>query len=178
MVPLSKWEIESVVFQMDGEKAPGLDGFPPAFFHHYWPLVKKDLYCMVSSFFNRGYLLKELNNTKLILIPKKDCPEHPGDFRPISLCYVTYRIISKVLANRLKNIVPTIVTEFQNAFIKRRSISDNIILAGEVLHHLQKQKKSKNFWCGYKVDFAKAFDKLSWNFLLNVLKRINFPHIG
>lgn len=173
--PLTKFEIETAVFQMEGNKAPGPDGYPPSFFQHHWPTIRDDIFNMVASFFNRGFLLKDLNMTHMVLIPKHEQACSLKDFRPISLCNVSYRIISKVLANRLQHLMPTLISPFQNAFLKGRSISDNIIMTGELLHHMKKQKKSKNYWAAMKVDFFKAFDKVSWSFLLQVLKDMNFP---
>lgn len=174
-LPVTKIEVETALFQMEGNKAPGPDGYSVSFFQHYWELIQNEIFDMVANFFHRGYILKELNFTNLVLIAKKECPDSPGDYRPISLCNVVYRIISKVQANKIKDLMPQLITEFQNAFVKGRNISDNIILAGEMMHHLNKQKKAKNFWCGYKVDFAKAFDKISWDFLFLVLQEMDFP---
>lgn len=173
--PITKLEIETAVFQMEGNKAPGPDGFPPSFFQTMWPTIQNDIYAMVASFFNRGYLLKELNRTNVVLIPKDQNPCSPKDFRPISLCNVTYRIISKVLANKLQPLMSSLVTKHQNAFVKGRCISDNIILTGEILHHIKKQKRSKSFWAALKVDYFKAFDRIRWDFLIQVLHHLNFP---
>lgn len=144
ILPITKMEVETAIFQMDGNKAPSPDGFPISFFQHYWQLVEQDVYAMVHRFFHRGFILKELNLTNLVLIVKKECPETPGDFRPISLCNVTYRIISKVLANRLKDVIPSLISKFQNAFVKGRNISDNIILAGEMLHTSIRKRDPKS----------------------------------
>lgn len=122
-IPITKLEVETAVFQMDGNKAQGPDGFSVSFFQHYWELVQHDVCQMVHNFFSRGFIIKELNITNLVLIAKKECPEHPGDFRPISLCNVTYRIISKVLANRIRELMPSLISEFQNEFVKGRNIS-------------------------------------------------------
>lgn len=131
--PITKMEIETTVFQMDSNKAPGPDGFHPSFYQHMRPTIQHDIYGMVASFFNRGYLLKELNKTNVVLIPKQHNPNQLKDFRPISLCNVSYRIISKVLANRLQPLLSQLISPFQNAFVKGRVISDNIILTTEIL---------------------------------------------
>lgn len=106
---------------------------PAIFYQHYWPEVGNDLIDMVASFLNRGYLLKELNQTIITLIPKGDSQESFKDFRPISLCKVAYKVISKTLANRLQMIMPEVITPYQNAFAKGRLISDNILVAHELL---------------------------------------------
>ncbi|KAF7841945.1 reverse transcriptase [Senna tora] len=87
---------------MDGSKAPGLDGsLPPMFFQKTWSVFEHDIYHVVSSFLNRGHMLRELNLTNMSLIPKTESPASISDYRPIGLCNVVYKIISKVLTNRL-----------------------------------------------------------------------------
>ena len=87
-------------------------------------------------YLNSATLLEQLNHTFITLIPKKKNPEFASKFRPISLCNVLYKIFSKVLANRLKKILPNIITENQGAFTKSRLISDNILVAFESLHSM------------------------------------------
>lgn len=157
------------------DKAPGPDGFPALFFHHYWDFISTDVSQAVLSFFNRGHLLKELNRTFITLIPKIPVPNNFKDFRPIGLCNTVYKIISKCLANRLQPLMDKVTTPFQNGFIKGRSITDNLILASELLTFIQKNKKRKKHWCALKLDIAKAYDKVSWNFLEAVLNLMRFP---
>lgn len=168
-------EIENAVFQIDGHKSPGPDGMPAIFYQHYWPEVGNDLIDMVASFLNRGFLLKELNKTIITLIPKGDSQESFKDFRPISLCNVVYKVISKTLANRLQMIMPEVITPYQNAFAKGRLISDNILVAHELLRYIRRCKKGKRYWASLKIALFNAYDKISWKFLLNVLKEMNFP---
>ena len=97
-------------------KAPGPDGMPPLFYQHYWNLIGDDISKSVLHFLNSASLPENLNHTFIILIPKKKNSETAADFRPISLCNVLYRICSKVLANRLKKILPNIISEQQSAF--------------------------------------------------------------
>ena len=117
-------------------KAPGPNGMPPLFYQHYWDTIGNDVTHSVLHFLNSACLLDNLNHTFITLIPKKNSPEYASDFRPISLCNVLYKIFSKVLANRIKKILPKIISEHQSAFTKSRLISDNILVAFESLHSM------------------------------------------
>ncbi|KAF7810428.1 reverse transcriptase [Senna tora] len=173
--PFTKMEIEDALFQMDGNKAPGPDGMSPMFFQHCWEIVQQDVNRTVGSFLSRGHILRTLNQTHIALIPKVDSPQGFKDYRPISLCNTTYKIISKVLTNRLQTVFPDLITPFQNAFVKGRLIQDNILVASELLHYIKGCKKTKGGWAALKVDLHKAYDKLSWAFLREVLNYMNFP---
>ncbi len=127
--PIIDAEIFQAVTQLSPLKTPGPDGIPAAFYQNYWSIVKQDVLQMVHAFFHSGFLLKSLNYSFITLIPKTPTPETVSQFKPISLCNVTYKIISKVLINRLKPIMDSLVTPYQNAFIQGRQITDNIILA-------------------------------------------------
>lgn len=98
---------------------------------------------MVSSFLNMGHLLKELNQTILTPIPKGDSQSNFKDFRPICLLIVTYKVISKTLANRLPSIIGEVISPFQSAFAKGQNISDNILVAHELLRHIKKTRKER-----------------------------------
>ena len=141
--PIKDEEILQVVRQMGSFKALGPDGIPTAFYQKFWPTVKTDILNMVKAFFHSGFLLRSLNHTYITLIPKVPTPERVTQFRPISLCNVTYKIISKVLINRLKPFMDFLITPYQNAFIRGRKIIDNIILAHEVFEYLKKKQKGK-----------------------------------
>ena len=130
---ISDREIEEAVFQMGPYKAPGPNGIPVCFFQQFLDVVKIDVCNVVQAFFHSGSLLKALYQTFITLIPKIPHPEEVSHFRPISLCNVIYKIISKVLVNKLKPIMDSIITPYQNAFIKGRNISDIILLAHEII---------------------------------------------
>ena len=95
-------------------------------------------------------------------------------YRPISLCNVLYKIFSKVLANRLKIILPTIITEHQSAFTKDRLISDNILVAFETLHCMHKHNSSTTRFMTLKLDMSKPFDRVEWTFLEDLMTKIGF----
>jgi hypothetical protein len=124
--------------------------------------------------FNIVFLDRAINKTHIALIPKKEHPEFVSDFRPISLCNVLYKLISKVLANRLKLVLPDIISCTQNAFIPGRLITDNILAAFETLHTMQTRMWSKTGFMGFKLDMSKAYDRIEWPFMKAVMKRLGF----
>ncbi|KAF7822054.1 reverse transcriptase [Senna tora] len=171
--PLSSEEIEHALFLMKPDKAHGPDGLPPMFFQRFWPVVKDELIASVKSFFDRGYLLKELNQTLITIIPKNQCPEQFKDFRPITLCNVIVKIISIVLVIRMQPLMQRVIAPNQNGFVKGRAISDSILLASELMTFIHKARIT---CCAFKLDIQKAYDKLSWDFLEAVLIKMAFPH--
>ena len=170
-------EIEEAVFQLGSHKAPGPDGIPALFYQEYWSLVKQDICNYVHAFFHSGTLLKSLNQTFITfitLIPKTLPIEEVTQFRPISLCNVTYKIISKILVSRLKPLMDQLITPYQNAFIKGRIITDNILLAHEICDTLKKKKGRKKGYGSLKIDMSKSYDRVNWKFLEVVLISMNF----
>ena len=129
-------EVHDAIKQMAPLKAPCPNGMPPIFYQSYWDLLGGDVTSSVLHFLNFASLPANLNHTFITLIPKVKNPELVSEFRPISLCNVLYKIFSKVLANRLKKILPNIITENQSVFTKSRLISDNILVAFESLHSM------------------------------------------
>ena len=120
-------------------KALGPDGMPPVFYQSFWQNVGPEVSDAILSCLNSGTLLKSINHTFITLIPKVCNPESVMEFRPISLCNVLYKIISKVIANRLKPILNSIILEAQSAFIVDRLITNNILIAFESLHYMNSQ---------------------------------------
>ncbi|KAF7113154.1 hypothetical protein RHSIM_RhsimUnG0155100 [Rhododendron simsii] len=167
-------EIKSAVFELGSLEAPGLDGFPGLFYQKYWDHVKGSVGEMVKDFFEGKANLDKLNRTNLILIPKIPNPEAISQFRPISLCNFAYKIISKILANRLKLLLPTLISQQQSAFIQGRQIHDNIIVAHEVFHYIKHKKRGPKSFMALKLDLSKAFDRVRWNFLEERLRKLGF----
>lgn len=171
--PVSEEELFQALRQMDREKAPGPDGLNPGFFKDHWETIKTGALYFAKAFFDHENLEDEMNQTHICLIPKTDSPTSPKDFRPISLCNVAYKLISKVLADRLKPWLHLIISENQTAFIPNRLITDNILIAHELLHSLS-TKRLKHPFLALKLDISKAFDKVKWNYIDDIMKGLGF----
>ena len=148
-------EVELALQQMAPFKAPGPNGMPSLFYQHFWETVSHDVTFSILMWLNSGTLPQSLNHTFISLIPKIKSPEYAHQFRPISLCNVLYKIFSKVLANYLKKVLPSIITEHQSAFTKDRLISNNIMVAFETLHCLQRYKSGSHGYMTVKLDMSR-----------------------
>ena len=129
---------------------------------------------MFLSVLDSNLPMTEINKTNISLIPKTNQPTKMTDFRPISLCNTTYKIISKVLANRLKAILPFIISENQSAFTPDRLITDNVLVAFEFMHYLNHKSEGKESYMSIKLDMSKAFDRVEWNFIKGVMVKLGF----
>jgi hypothetical protein len=161
------------MFSMGSLKAPGPDGLHPLFFQSQWDIVGPKVCEVVREAFSNPEKIHIINETLLVLIPKVDGPSSLKQFRPISLCNVIYKTITKIIANRLQGIMPLLVGPHQCSFIKGRQSTDNIIIAQEVFHSMRIRKGSKGYMA-VKVDLDKAYDILHWEFILDTLKDIGF----
>lgn len=175
--PFHRSEIEEALAEMHPGKSPGPDGFPALFYKKYWDLVGDDVCGLVLDFLNHGRMSENLNYTYVVLIPKVKNPTKMTELRPISLCNVSYKLISKVLANRLKVFLPNIIDENQRAFVLGRLITDNIILSSEVFHAMRNNKARKKGIMALKLDMSKAYDRVEWDYLACVLINMRFPAI-
>lgn len=171
---VSNAEIRVAVFQLGSVKAPGPDGYPGFFYHPYWAAIGSDVCSVVWSFFTNGFMPPEWNHTNLVLILKVKAPETLSHFRPISLCNFTLKIITKILANRLKRVLCKLISPNQSAFVPGRMIQDNILVAHEAFHFLKMQKKGKQSHMVVKLDFNKAYDRVQWDFLQAIMQKMGF----
>jgi hypothetical protein len=167
-------EVDEAIKQMQPMKSPGPDGFSAGFFQSSWTTVKGEVCKTVLNFLNHGIFDKSLNETHIVLIPKIKSPVSVTDFRPISLCNVLYKIIAKVLANKMKTVLPFIVSPNQSAFTPGRHITDNIIVAFEAFHSIVNRLKGKQGFMALKLDMSKAYDRVEWDFLEAIMRKIGF----
>ena len=169
--PFEEMEIKIAVFECDGNKAPGPDGFPLAVFQTQWEVVKEDLLKVFQEFYNSGIINSVVNETYTCLIPKKTNSSKIRDFRPISLVTSLYKIIAKVFSMRLRAVLGDTISASQGAFVSRRQILDVILIANEVVEDYRSSSKSGFI---FKIDFEKAYDHVEWPFLQFVLESKGF----
>ncbi|CAN1221254.1 Transposon TX1 uncharacterized 149 kDa protein [Linum grandiflorum] len=167
-------EIKEVVFSLGPNQAPGSDGFSGSFFRHYWDLIHCDLCNAVRNFFVSGKLLHNINHTIISLIPKVKNPISMIQLRPISLCQFLYKIIAKILANRLSKIIPSLIGGHKTGFVRERRITDKIIIAHEIMHFLKRKNRGLSHYMALKLEMEKAYDRIEWSFHFETIRRLGF----
>ncbi|KAH1121885.1 hypothetical protein J1N35_005045 [Gossypium stocksii] len=167
-------EIGSAIKMMAPLNALGVDEFPAIFFQRYWHIVGADIFTYCLGILNGDYEIGDINKTRIVLVPKVDKPENLSQFRPISLCNVIDKIIAKVLVNRISTVLGNCIDEAQGAFIPGRLISDNVLIAYEVLHSLKMKKSGKKGNFALKLDMSKSYDRVEWDFLAGIIMHLGF----
>ena len=167
-------KVTKALQQLHPTEAPRPDGMSAIFFHKHWDIIGLSITNMVLNVLNSNMPMTKINKTNIALIPKTNRPSKMVEFRPISLCNTTYKLISKVLANRLKPILPSIITENQSAFIPNRLILDNVLVAFEFMHDLNHKVEGMDNYMSIKLDMSKAFDKDECNFIKKVMEKMGF----
>ncbi|XP_057852323.1 uncharacterized protein LOC131062635 [Cryptomeria japonica] len=167
----SKDQIKVVVFSFKGNKASGPNGFLMFFFQKFWHIVEKDVSDGVKEYLWARNLIKELNSTFIVLVPKSIGAKPMDCFHPINLCNSFYKIISKVLTLRLLSVLPAIISPQLNDFFLGRQIIDSIITVHENIHSIEVSCKE-----GFliKLDLYKAYDRVDWSFFLEFFMLLGF----
>jgi hypothetical protein len=164
-------EIHKAIWSLEPDKASGPDGFPIRFFRYFWDVIKWDLKKMLNYTLHKQRIRGATNSTFLALIPKDSNPSNFSRFHPISLCNSSYKILTKIIANRLNPLLTKLISENQTGFLRDKQITDNIVLVQEAIHS---SKKTKTPGMVVKLDMENAFDRVKHNFLFSVLKAYGF----
>ncbi|PNY11621.1 cysteine-rich receptor-like protein kinase, partial [Trifolium pratense] len=171
LLPFSEEEVREVIWSCDGNKSPGPDGFNFNFLKACWSILKFDVMEFLNEFHQNAVLPKAITASFLALIPKKDHPQQLSDYRPICLIGMLYKILSKLLAARLKNVMGKLISTCQSAFIPGRQILDGVLVLNEVI---DLAKRRKDCCLLFKVDFERAYDTISWNYLESMMLKMGF----
>jgi hypothetical protein len=172
--PFTADDVKKAAFSIGDYKAPGPDGLHAVFYKKFWSVCGEEITQEVLHAMNTGMIPEGWNDTTVVLIPKVDNPELITQFWPISLCNVIYKIISKMLALRLKVILPEVISPMQSAFVPGRLITDNLLVAYESVHCIKNKISGSNGYCAVKLDMHKAYDRVEWVFLENMMRKMGF----
>ena len=170
----TKEEVLEALRQLHPTKSPSPNGMSALFFQKYWIIVGNNVTNLVLNVLNSGMSMAEINKTNIALVPKSKNPHRMIDFRPISLCNIVYKLISKTLANRLKAILPYIISENQSAFVANKLITSNVLVAYEIMHSIKHKNGGIDSFMAAKLDMSKAFDRVEWSFIDKVMRRMGF----
>jgi hypothetical protein len=170
--PFTMTELKAAVLGLHSGKVPGPDGFTGIFYKKCWNLIHLDLLLAVNQIFSmNGRNWNLMNSANITLIPKKDSASVTADYRPISLMHSFAKIFGKMMATRLAPELHNIISPSQSAFIKKRSIHDNFVFVRGIIKEAHQKKKTLLF---LKLDFAKAFDSVHWEYLLEAMSAFGF----
>ncbi|GAA0168566.1 hypothetical protein LIER_23253 [Lithospermum erythrorhizon] len=153
-------DVKRAVFEMPVDKSPGPDGMTVLFFQSFWHIVSNDIVSAVDTFFFSSRLLTSINHMRVCLILKKTLPMSMSDFRPISLCNIIAKIIGRIMTNQLSSVLISIISKNQSAFLPGRVISNNIVIAHEVLHYMNCRPRNTSPSMAIKLDMSKAYDRI------------------
>lgn len=137
-------------------------------------LLGKEVFQNCVNWLEEVKFPSNLNDTTIVLIPKKEGVDFMKDLRPIALCNVLYKVIAKVLSNRLRVLLPGIISDNQSAFILGWSITDNVLVAFKMLHYMKQKKSGGEGIVALKLDVSKAYNRVNWRFLENQMYQMGF----
>lgn len=166
-------EIRTAVWDCGSDKCPGPDGLNFKFIKHFWELIKPDISRFIAEFHANGIFPRGENASFIALIPRKSDPQNLNEYMPISLIGCVYKIVAKLLTNRLKKVLPGIIDERQSAFISGRQLLHSVLIANETM---EEAKRCHKPCLVFKVDYERAYDSISWEFLSCMMKRLGFCH--
>ncbi|KAA3486687.1 reverse transcriptase [Gossypium australe] len=165
---------DALLIPFSEDEAPGLDGFLVIFFQKYWHIVGSEVLGFSLGVLNDGKAVDSANMTNIVLIPKVQNLTSMVNFRPISLCSVLYKLTAKTIANRIQNVMDSCIDQVQSAFVPGRLISNNILLAYEILHTFKQKRIGKKGYMAVKLEMSKVYDRVEWNFIKEVMNKMGF----
>jgi hypothetical protein len=166
--PFSQADVKKAIEGMKSESAPGPNGFTATFFKSLWQYIKKELLSMMHDFNKCELDLRRLNFGVITLVPKVKDANTIKQYRPICLLNVDFKIFTKLLNDRITSIANKLISPTQTAFIKGRNVLEGVVILHEVIHELKRSKKKGVL---FKIDFEKAYDKVKWNFVQEVIEK-------
>ncbi|PKU68359.1 putative mitochondrial protein [Dendrobium catenatum] len=169
-------EVEMAIKESTGFIAPGEDGITYSFLKNYWPILKVKVWTAMQMFFSTTSMNEKWKKTMILLILKINNPKFAHNYRPISLCNTVYKVIGKVLLNRLYEVIPKLISIEQAAFIKGRSIQEHILIARELFHKFKHSRAAKGL-VSIKLDMEQAYDSMGWPSLNKVMQYFGFPNL-
>lgn len=174
-VSMTDGEIFDALKNFKPYKALGPDGLHAGFFQRFWLIVGNSVKAKVKSIFSSRVMPEYLNKTLTTLIPKCKSLESIYNYRSISLCNSIYKLVTKIIVDRLRHLLPSLVSPLQTAFVPGRKGVDNAILVQEIVHSMSR-RKGRTGLMAIKIDLEKAYDCLEWSFIRDTLKLFNFPN--
>lgn len=169
-------EIICALKGMSPSKAPGPDGFNAGFYQKTWSIIGKKVLEFVKGVQQTGHLTPGIADALLVLIPKVENPSSIKEYRPISLCNVIYKLVTKVIANRLKSVWSGLICSNQVSFVAGRQSIDNVIVCKEVIHSINQRKVRKGAMI-IKLDMEKAYDRMEWNYVEETMINAGIPRM-